>query len=86
MSDDIQQILHQLSQQMEANLRHIKEIAECQASPQAECQASPQFYHLTDIVNEDSESSTLNAVIYTLKFKPICLDTFAASKNDNIDS
>ena len=86
MSDDIQQILCQLSQQMEANLRCIEEIAECQASPQAERQASPQLYHLTNIVNEDSESSTSNAITYTLKYKPICLDTFTANKNDNVDS
>ena len=86
MSDDIQQMLCQLSQQMEANSRCIEEIAECQAFPQAECQASPQLYHLTDIVNEDSESSTSNAVMHTLKFKLICPDTFTANKNDDVDS
>ena len=86
MSDDIQQILCQLSQQMEANSRHIEEIAERQVSPQAERQASPQLYHLTDIVNKDSESSTSNAVMHTLKFKPICPDTFTANKNDDVDS
>src|SRR3979411_223924 len=79
-------MLRQLFQQMEANSRCIEEIAECQASPQAECQASPQLYCLTDIVNEDSESSMSNAVTHTLKFKPICPDTFTANKNDNVDS
>ena len=86
MSDDNQQIVRQLSQQMEANSRHIEEIAEHQASPQAECQASPQLYRLTDIVNEDSESSTSNAIMHTLKFKPIHPDTFTANKNDDVDS
>ena len=86
MSDDIQRLLQQLSQQMEANSRCIEEVAECQASPHAKYQASPQPYHLTDIVNEDSESSTSNAVMHTLKFKLICPDIFAANKNDDVDS
>src|SRR4030081_1573149 len=79
-------MLRQLSQQMEANLRCIEEIAEHQASLQAERQASLQLYHLTDIVNKDSESSTSNAVTHTLKFKPIRPDTFTANKNDDVDS
>ena len=71
---------------MEANSRYIEEVAEHQASLHTECQASLQPYHLTNIANEDSESSISNAVTYTLKYKSICPDIFAANKNDNIDS
>ena len=84
-NDDMQRLLQQLSQQLEANSRHIEEIAERQASLPLR---HPYWMTEIDHDSNDGESAmpAMHTASSTLKYKLIHPDTFTANKNDDVDS